>query len=138
MQSRRLVLALALGCLAIVAVVTGVSSSASEMDIKVELDSFRELARNAPCANIDNRLFLIDEVVLFWTREGSCYDNWYEHALFGETPEKVMCQLHDSIAGPVYTCNDSTYKGMFWTMVHNLDREDLGLGPNHTVESIHF
>jgi len=138
MEPRRLVLAVALGCLAIVAVVACASSSASEMDIKVELDSFRELARNAPCANIDNRLFLIDEVVLFWTREGSCPDNWYEQALFGQTPEKVICQLHDSIAGPVYTCNDSTYEVIFWTMVHNLDKEDLGLGPNHTVESIPF
>ena len=138
MGLRRLMLAIALGCLATVTVVACASSSASEMDTKVDLDSFRELARNAPCADIDNRLFLIDEAVLFWTREGNCPDNWYEHVLFGETPEKVICQLHDSIAGPVYTCNDSTYEAIFWTIVDNLDKEDLGLGPNHTVETIHF
>ncbi len=138
MRLRRLLLAAPLVCLAIVTVLACANSTASQMDAKVELDSFRDMARNAPCANIDNRLFLIDGATIFWTREGSCPDNWYEQALFGETPEKVMCQLHDSIAGPVYTCNDSTYEAMFWTMVHNLDKEDLGLGPNHTVESIHF
>jgi hypothetical protein len=85
-----------------------------------------------------NRLFVIDDQLVFWDRAGGCADAAYAEALYGSTPDKILCVLHDSIAGPVKSCTDAKYKSQFDTMTANLDEPDLGLGPEHTVQPVRF
>lgn len=105
----------------------------------VNLEPFRDLAMNASCADKVNRLFLIDEHLVFWDRESSCADAAYARVLYGRTPAHVMCTLEDTIAGPRQGCHDrDPYAEMFKIIVDNLDKEDLGLGPKHTVKPVEF
>lgn len=103
-----------------------------------DLESFRELARNAACADIGNRLFLIDKKLVFWDRQGNCHDNSFAQTLYGNSPEEVLCSRKDSIAGPRQSCDNEESQEMFQTMLDNLDEEDLGLGFDHQVEPISF
>jgi hypothetical protein len=103
----------------------------------VNLDPFIALARRSDCAEVRNRLFLIDEHLVFWDRASDCKDAEYAQTLFGRTVEHVICVAHDSIAGPVEQCHDrERYQVMFETILDHLDRPDLGLGPDHTVKLI--
>ncbi|MFQ5603457.1 MAG: hypothetical protein ACE5HS_09345 [bacterium] len=104
----------------------------------IDLEPFKELARNADCAEISNRLFLIDKKMVFWERLGNCPDNSFAQTLYGKTPDDVLCSRYDSIGGPLQSCNDQSYQNMFQTMVDNLNQPDLGLGPGHDVEPISF
>jgi len=104
----------------------------------VELLSFQYLARTGTCANIKNRLFLIDGNSVLWDREGSCADFTYAVTLYGSTVDTVHCYSHDSIAGPVQYCPGAGYSDLFATITANLGKPDLGLGPGHTVEKITF
>jgi hypothetical protein len=105
----------------------------------INLEPFKELARSGDCADVRNRLFLIDRHLVFWDRESRCADAAYAQALYGRTVEHLICDAHDSIAGPVRGCHDADrYAAMFDTMLKNLDAPDLGLGPDHTVEPIDF
>ena len=105
----------------------------------MNLEPFRELARKADCADRSNRLFLIDEHLVFWDRESSCADAAYSRALYGRTVSHLMCLAEDSVAGPRQVCHDrDVYAEMFKIIVDNLDREDLGLGTKHTVKPVEF
>ena len=104
----------------------------------VDLAPFEEMARTAGCADTRNRLFLIDDQLVFWDRAGACADAAYAETLYGSTPDQILCELHDSIAGPVKTCTDEQYQDTFETITINLDQPDLGLGPKHTVQPISF
>ncbi len=101
-----------------------------------DLTPFKELARNSPCADIRNRLFLIDRELVFWDRAGNCDDAGYAQVLFGKSVEQVLCTLYDSIAGLTGGCDDESYRELFDTLIANLSQPDLGLGSNHTVEEI--
>jgi hypothetical protein len=106
---------------------------------EVNLDPFKDLARAADCADVRNRLFLIDGHLVFWDRESTCKDAAYAQVLFGRTVERLICEAHDSIAGPVRACHDGgPYRAMFETMIENLDQPALGLGSGHTVSAIEF
>src|ERR1043165_10163785 len=61
---------------------------------------FVELARQADCAGTRNRLFVIDRTMVFWDHAGNCPDNSYAQRLYGPTPQALLADLHDSIAGP--------------------------------------
>ena len=103
-----------------------------------DLASFKEMASTASCSEIRNRLFLIDGQQVFWDRAGNCPDGSYSLTLFGSTVDNLLCYLHDSIAGPVRGCRDDRYRDMFDTITANLNKPDLGLGPEHTVQVILF
>jgi hypothetical protein len=104
----------------------------------IDLSPFIQLARNAECADIRNRLFLIDDELVLSDRVGNCADAGYIVILFGSTVDTVLCKYHDSIAGPVKEIYNESYRAMFDTIIDNLDKSDLGLGSNHTVTEIHF
>lgn len=105
---------------------------------KISLEPFRELARKADCADVQNRLFLIDGQVVFWDRESTCADAAYARHLYGRTVERLICSDEDSIAGPRHACNNAgRYKSLFETVLENLDKPDLGLGPGR-VEPVDF
>lgn len=105
----------------------------------VNLKPFRELARNASCADVRNRLFLIDQRLVFWDRESKCADAAYAQTLYDRRPSTVLCNAMDSIAGPQRACNaDAPFINMFETVLENLEAPDLGLGPGHTVTPVDF
>lgn len=112
--------------------------ASQETASEVDLTAFKEMARAANCAETRNRLFLVDGTLVFWDRGGNCPDAAYSQILFERAVDRVLCDLHDSIAGPVGRCHDDRYRGMFETMVANLEASDLGLGPGHTVQPIPF
>lgn len=121
---------------AVLLLVAGCGDESPEPLSEIDLIPFKEMAKSADCADIRNRLFLIDGQQVLWDREGSCPDNAYSQTLFGSTVDNVLCDLHDSIAGPVSSCRDDLYGSMFDTIIANLDEPDLGLGPEHTVQVI--
>ena len=104
----------------------------------VDLAPFKDMAKTASCADTHNRLFLIDDQLVFWDIAGSCADASYSQMLYDRTPDQVLCTYHDSIAGPMKNCQDEQYRTMFDTITANLDQPDLGLGPDHTVQPVSF
>ena len=119
-------------------VLNGCFSKSSGPDDDFDLEPFKKLAGEAECAQIKNRLYWIDKSLVFWDREGECPDNWYAQTLYGKSVDDIKCQYHDSVGGPVYVCNDSTYHEMFQTILGNVDSNNLGLHTSHTVEGITF
>ena len=104
----------------------------------IDLTPFKQLARTSDCSDVQNRLFLIDRTLVLWDRKGSCPDASYLVRLSGSTVDQILCELSDSIAGPVKNCRDDRYKEIFATIIVNLDEPDLGLGCDHVVEQIDF
>jgi hypothetical protein len=100
--------------------------------------SFITMAQASACHDLRNRLFLIDQKMVFWDRLGNCPDNGHEQTLFGSTPDQVLAVTRDSIAGPRTNYNDDNYRAMFDTMMKNRDKADLGLGSTHQVQAITF
>ncbi len=100
--------------------------------------AFIKIAQEEPCSDVRNRLYLIDNKQVFWDRAGNCADNSYARRLFGASPEAVLCQVSDGIAGPKTFCSDEASRAMFETIQKNLDKPDLGLGAGHKVEPITF
>lgn len=100
----------------------------------VSTELFVRRAREEMCATTRNRLYLIDGKQVFWDRAGNCGDNSYAQRLYGATPDALLCEAMDSIAGPRTNCKDSVDRAMFDTILANLGRDDLGLGRGHKVE----
>lgn len=97
---------------------------------------FVNLVKDANCANIKNRLFVIDQKQVLWDKAGSCADAAYSQTLYGMTPQTQLCSNSDSIAGPRLSCSDASSESLFKTMLQNLDKADLGLGSQHQVQQI--
>jgi len=97
---------------------------------------FIEPVREAPCADIRNRMFVIDDRLVFTDQVGSCADARFAQILYGETIDNVKCVNADSIGGPIRQCFDAAYEDEFLTMIDHLFEPDLGLGPSHTVWQI--
>ena len=72
---------------------------------------FLDLARHGVCADVRSRLFVIDQVL-------------------------VLCNLQDSIAGPMKNCPVPGYQDMFEIIIQHIDQADLGLGPGHDVQRL--
>ena len=104
----------------------------------LDLTPFKAMARTGQCADIRNRLFLIDNQMVFWDRAGNCADAAYSETLYGSSPDQVLCVSHDSIAGPMKSCQDELHQNVFDTITANHDQADLGLGPEHTVLPVPF
>jgi hypothetical protein len=94
------------------------------------------MAHAASCAENRNRLFIIDGKQVFWDRAGNCPDLSYEQALYGATPQDLLCSHADSIAGPQTACKDESARALFDTIVENAALDDLGIGFAHTVERV--
>jgi hypothetical protein len=105
---------------------------------EIDLTPFIEQARNSSCADLQNRLFLIDRQLVLWDQLGSCVDASYAQTLYRNNLDEVLCENRDSIAGPQKWYYDSNYKDLFDTILSNLDKEDLGLGSDHEVQEITF
>jgi hypothetical protein len=103
-----------------------------------DLEAFKTMARASDCADLRNRLFLIDGSLVFWDKAGQCSDGAYAQSLFGGTVDQLICRFQDSIAGPQKGCRIDGFSTLFDTMLAHLDEPDLGLGPTHTVEPIPF
>lgn len=99
-------------------------------------DEFIKLARGASCADLANRLYIIDGKQVFWLRAGNCADASYSHVLYGLTPQNEQCSVSDSIAGPRTACKDESQRALIETITRNLDKPDLGTG--RKVEYIVF
>jgi hypothetical protein len=115
-------------------VVTDTGGSNSNQD--VDLDAFREMARQSDCDDTRNQLFLIDEEVVFWAREGQCADWMYTYRLFGNAPDVTHCRFEDSIAGPQSECSKE-HEALFSVIMRNLDDPTLGLAAER-VQVIKF
>ena len=102
----------------------------------VPTEEFTALSKEASCANLRNRMFVIDQKQVLWDKAGSCADAAYSVTLFGNTPKLVLCSSYDSIAGPRTTCEDAKNTDYFNTILNNLDKADLGLGSSHQVTPI--
>lgn len=96
-------------------------------------------AQGVACASTRNRLFVIDQKMVFWdTADYGCADASYSQTLFGATPKELLCSTADSIAGPRTSCADDASRALFDTILKNLDKADLGLGSAHKVEALAF
>lgn len=102
----------------------------------IELDEFQNMAINATCSDIANKLFVIDNQLVFWIVEGNCPDASYSYTLFGNNPDEILCKKFDSIAGPQEQCFDESYQEIFQIISNNKDAEDLGLNKNHKITEI--
>ena len=96
--------------------------------------AFIKMAKESPCHQTRNQLYLIDNSVVFWDRIGNCPDNAHEQTLFGASPDTVLITSRDSIAGPRTTVNDEKYRAMFDTIMANREVAGLGLGSAHKVQ----
>jgi len=129
---------------AVVAVVAGVGiyvatrGDGSTGTVGIDLENFREMARNETWANIRNQLFVIDNKLVFWIVEGQRPDAGYGYFLFGNNTENIICSRTDSIGGPQEICNDNNYRDLFHTMINNLNASDFGLGPTHQVIEVYW
>src|ERR1051325_7233207 len=110
------------------------AGNANEPRGGVDLTAFKAMAKGRPCVDIRNRLFVIDDQLVFWEGAGQCADASYGQTLYGSALDQVLCSANDSIAGPMKTSRDEQYRAMFVTMTTNLDKPDLGLGPEHRVQ----
>jgi hypothetical protein len=99
-------------------------------------EPFVTMARQSPCADVRNRLHVIDDALVFWQRVGRCVDNGYASVLFGNAVDDVRCSIGDSIAGPLKSCRDPHDAEMFEILINHSDQPDLGLGPGHSVKPL--
>jgi uncharacterized protein YpmB len=107
-------------------------------ETSIELDNFKDIARNATCADITNNLFIIDNKMVFWVVEGNCPDASYTYTLYGKSPDEIYCKKYDSIAGPQEKCNNDDYQEIFQIITDNLDANNLGLDENYKVTEVNI
>ena len=101
---------------------------------QVDENAFIQLALQATCADIKNKLYVVDQVLVLSDRAGSCPDASFGQVLYGRTVNDVYCTNQDSVAGAVKHCDMVAYQSMFDTMITNLAKPDLGLGPTHSIK----
>lgn len=104
---------------------------------EIDEQNFTEMAKKAGCADKRNNIYVIDDKMVFWAKEGSCMDASYSYVFYGKTKSQVLCSSGDSIAGPRESCSDESYHEMFNTITKNLDDKNLGLDANHQVRKIY-
>jgi hypothetical protein len=102
----------------------------------ISIESFKTLVRPANCAQTRNELYVIDDKMVFWLRQGNCPDNSYAYTLYARNPQQPLCVQKDSIAGPDTSCVDDNYAALFNTITGNLNDIKLGLDAGHSVEKI--
>lgn len=105
--------------------------------------AFRDVAlQTSGCAQTRNRLLRIDHQtqgttdLILLDQAGTCADAAYQQVLYGASPGDVLCSNVQTIAGPVKNCPAAQYAGLFDTIIDNLDKTDLGLGPDYRIQEI--
>ncbi len=111
---------------------TSIKSTPAPLDT----NAFIAIANDNTCANLQNRLFVIDQQYVLSEKLGTCSDARYRQTLFGKSPSNIVCSNYDSIAGPRFECSDPSASTLFKRAIENLDLPDLGLGPDHQVQAI--
>lgn len=116
----------------------GDSEQFSDASIPPALNTtdFIAIAKGACCANLRNRLFVIDQKHVFWDKASSYPDASFSQVLYGNTPQIILCSSADSILGPRTFYNDEDYRTLFETIVQNLNKPDLGLNNRHQVQQL--
>jgi len=104
--------------------------------LAIDLTSFKAMAQQANCADKRNDLYVIDNHMVFWAKEGACFDASYSYVLYGKTPQERFCQSADSVVGQMKNCDNQSYQEIFNTILNNKDEKDLGLGILRTIQRI--
>lgn len=102
------------------------------------LASLKREAKSAECADISNRLFVIDEKLVFWDRRGECPDNRYSYELRDLSTDAMVCNVRDTFGGPLGECSSPELQSLLNVMSANLGRTDLGLGSTHKIQAVSF
>ncbi|KQW89892.1 hypothetical protein ASC94_19180 [Massilia sp. Root418] len=97
---------------------------------------FIQMARASTCAQLRNRLFIIDQKQVLWDRAGNCADASYARTLHGALPAQQLCISGAMLSGLRSSCTDQSNLAQFDTMLNNLEQPDLGLGAGHKVEIV--
>ncbi len=97
------------------------------------LAAFTSAARADICADVRNRLFVIDNKFIFRDTAGTCADSAHAQLLYGATPEQVLC-VDGELMGKV--CYHERHQALFLTLSRNAGLPDLGLGNEHSVVEI--
>lgn len=118
--------------------VQGVAVGEPSPAARLDTASFVAAARTEHCADIRNRLFVVDQKYVFWDRAGNCADNAYAQSLYGASLDKLLCAQSDSIMGPRSSCSDESARSLFDTLVKNREVAGLGLDSGHVVEEVKF
>jgi hypothetical protein len=116
------------------------SSSVQPPPQTIDTAAFVKMVQGeATCADVRNRLWLIDDKEVYWDRAGSqCADNNWSQKLYGTSTQAVLCSATDSIAGPQVTCANDTVRALFDTIRKFGDAPNLGLDASHKVTPIAF
>jgi hypothetical protein len=104
----------------------------------IDMEPFVAKANKNICTDIVNKLFVIDDALVFWWREGSCRDASFGYTLFGTDTGNVLCRHLETIAGLYEDIRDSSCLPMFLTIINNLNNRNLGLGSAHRVVRFPF
>jgi hypothetical protein len=114
-------------------------NASTQPQTTINTEPFIAMAKKVTvCSERANKLFAIDDSLVFWQREGDCNDAAYFYTLFGDDTGKVFCMLYDSKAGLTENVYDSTFLSLFHTITSNLTKAVLGLSADHTVIQIYF
>ena len=105
----------------------------NDPDLNILVQPFVEMLNLEDCSDILRSIWVINEKLVLVHRQGNCPDNSYRTALYDETVDRLLCQNADSIAGPVLTVQDESYREMFNLIMNNLDHPNLGLGSSYSV-----
>lgn len=110
----------------------------ADVNLSADLNTtdFIAIASGASCANLRNRLFVIDQKHVFWDKASSYADASFSQVLYGNTPQIILCSSADSVVGPRTFYNDEDYRSLFQTIAKNLNKPDLGLGSMHHVQQL--
>ena len=136
-RCRRLVISFGL-LLVLSLALLGCEGEPTEIDACVDIAAFQAAAREASCAELRNKLFMIDRHLVFWDTESDCADAYWYKALYGCTLDDQLCCYRSTVAGARWEYTDSSYQFLFETIVTNHLQRDLGLGPYHEVLPIPF
>ena len=132
---------LSLICISLLSACGGASSNSPTATVKstpapLDTTPFLAVANDTSCANLQNRLFVIDQQYVLSEKLGTCSDSRYRQTLYGKNPDTVLCSNADSIAGQRFSCSDPTLTTLFKQAIANLNLPDLGLGREHQVQQI--
>ena len=137
-QSFLMIIVILFGFISIVATGGGGGTNGIPPGKDLDIEPFIEYAEASDCTDLRNRLFIIDDELVLWDRVGNCPDYSYEVQLYREDLDNLLCETHDSIAGPQTFIYDEDYRDLFETIVDNIEDEHLGLDDSHLLEEVVF
>lgn len=94
-----------------------------------------QLAKKEPCADVENKLYLINNRFIYWLRKGNCSDNNFAYYLIGKGL-KELCSNIETIDGPK-TKYTPGMKELFNKIIAHSEETNLGLNSTYTVKLIY-